>query len=254
MKFPLSALLLLFSTTSFSQTSEVPTPSPAGNSVSASNAGDSAAAMPALLDQLQTTGSQAAQDIGHLHIEKWKANPAAKSAAQADAESVQRNLTTALPGLIAAVRTAPDDVGAQFKLYRNLNALYDVFGTVTEATRVFGQKGEYETLSQQLQVMGSARRKLGEELEQLTRTNQGELDRMRAQIRDQQEQLEAAKAAAAEARKELLVAQTEPPKKPASKKKAVAKKPLPASTGPSSGSSSSNPSNQTGSVAPAPKG
>jgi hypothetical protein len=210
--------------------------------------------MPAILEQLQTTGSQAARDIGQLHIEKWKANPAAKSAAQTDAESVQRNLTTALPGLIAAVRTAPDDVGAQFKLYRNLNALCDVFGTVTEATRVFGQKGEYETLSQQLRVMGSARRKLGEELEQLTATNQGELNRMRAQIRDQQEQLEAAKAAAAEARKELPVAQTEPPKKPASKKKAVAKKPVPASTGPSSGSSSSNPSNQTGSVAPAPKG
>jgi hypothetical protein len=187
------------------------------------------------LDRLQVVASQAAIGIGELHIEKWKAGSAAKSAAQSDADSVQRNLTSALPGLIDAVRSSPDDVNAQFKLYRNLNALYDVFNTLTEATRVFGQKSEYATLSQQLQAIGSTRRKLGESLEQLTAATQNQLNQMRIQIKAQQEQL----AAAAAPPKQIAVAQTEPPKKPPSKKKAASKKPAPASNANPSSSSSS---------------
>ena len=177
------------------------------------------------LDKLQATASQAAQDIGKLRIEKWKANPNAKNAAVADADSVKRNLTDALPRLIDAARATPEDMNAEFKLYRDLNALYDVFGMVTEATRVYGQRGEYDALSQQFQVIGSVRRRLGESLEQLTASTQGELYQIRLQIKDQQEQLAEAKAAAAEARKEVMMAQSAPPEKPAAQKKTVTKKP-----------------------------
>ncbi len=154
--------------------------------------------------------------------------------------------------MIAAVRARPDDVNAAFKLYRNLNALYDVFGTVTDATRIFGQKGQYEALSQQLQVLGSERRKLGESLEQLTATTQRELNQMRLQIKDQQDQLAAAKAAAEEARREVVLAQAETPKKAAPKKKPVAKKPAVSSTSSSANSSGSNAAAQatTGAVSP----
>jgi len=163
---------------------------------------------------------------------------------------VQRNLTSALPGLIDAVRSAPEDVNAGFKLYRSLSALGDVFGTVTEATRVYGQRSEYETLSQELQVFSSVRRKLGENLEQLTAATQRELNQLRMQSKDQQEKLAKAEAAAAEARQELAVAKSEPPKKPAPKKKTAAKKPA---SGSSANSSTSNATNQTATGAPVPK-
>ena len=205
------------------------------------------------LDKLQTAAFQAHADIGKLHIEKWKANAAAKSAVQADADSVQRNLTSALPGLIDAVRSAPEDLNAGFKLYRSLSALGDVFGTVTEATRVHGQRSEYETLSQELQVFSSVRRKLGENLEQLTAATQRELNQLRMQSKDQQEKLAKAEAAAAEARQELAVAQSEPPKKPAPKKKTAAKKPASAASGSSANSSTSNATSQTATGAPVPK-
>jgi len=142
--------------------------------------------------------------------------------------------------MIAAVRARPDDVNAAFKLYRNLNALYDVFGTVTDAARIFGQKGQYEALSQQLQMLGSARRKMGESLEQLTAATQREVEQMRSQIKDQQDLLAAAKAAAEDARKQVVVAQAEPPKKAPPKKKAAAKKPVASTTNPSPNSSGSN--------------
>jgi hypothetical protein len=147
---------------------------------------------------------------------------------------VRRNLTAALPGLIANVRSNPEDLNAEFKLYRNLNALYDVFGTLTQATRTFGRQSDYEALSQHLQVIGSVRRKLGDTLEQLTATQQGQINQMRILIASQKQQLAAAAAAPP---KESVVAQAEPPKKVV-KKKVAPKKPAPAAT--TSGASSTD--------------
>jgi peptidoglycan hydrolase CwlO-like protein len=219
------ALVLLVASALVSQTLVSPA---ATNNVSVNQTNVPSTSMKSIapdLDKLQATASQAAQDIGKLRIEKWKANPNAKSAALADADSVKRNLTDALPGLIDAARATPEDMNAEFKLYRDLNALYDVFGTVTEATRVFGQRGEYDAMSQQFQVIGSVRRRLGESLEQLTASTQRELNQMRLQIKDHQEQLAEAKAAAADARKEVMMAQSATPAKPAAQKKTVTKKP-----------------------------
>src|SRR5271157_4122394 len=194
MKTGLSLLLVLFDSDSMhSQKPAAPVPPPAtASEAPASDTSTSTSTITSDLDRLQAAASQVAADIGRLRIEKWKANGDAKNAAQADASSVQRNLTLALPGLIDAVRSTPGNVNAEFKLYRNLNALYDVFGSLTEASRVSGRKGEYDALSQQLQVIGSVRRKLGEDLEQLTATQERELDQMRIQIKDQKEQLAAA--------------------------------------------------------------
>ena len=224
-----------------------------GNRNPAQAAGSSMTSILPDLDRLQTVASQAAVDIGQLHIEKWKANSNAKSAAQADADSVQRNLTSALPGLIDAVHSAPEDVNASFKLYRNLNALYDVFGTLTEATRVFGQKSEYQALSQQLHVISSTRRKLGEGLEQLTAITQNQLNQLRVQNKSQQEQLTAAQAAVEEARKEVVMAQAEPPKKTPTKKKSVAKKPAPAAGASNTATPSPSANGQTGTGTAVPK-
>jgi hypothetical protein len=114
----------------------LPRPAVSGESPSGVTTSSLTALLPEL-DKLEAVAAQAGLDIGRLHIEKWKTNSGARSAAQADAASVQRNLTSALPGLIAAVRSAPEDLNAAFKIYRNLNALYDVFGALTEPTRAF---------------------------------------------------------------------------------------------------------------------
>jgi hypothetical protein len=243
-------LLCVASAPLLSQTPEAP---PVSAEHPAGVASTSTSTIAPELDRLQTVASQAAIEIGALHIEKWKANSGAKSAAQADADSVQRNLTSALPRLIDGVRGAPEDVNAEFKLYRNLNALYDVFSTVTEATRVFGQKSQYEALSQELQVIGSTRRKLGESLEQLTATTQNQLKQMRTQIKAQQEQLADAQAATEDAHKQLVLVQAELAKKAVPKKKTVAKKPAAAGSVPNSNSPGSNPNGQTGTSATTPK-
>jgi hypothetical protein len=194
------------------------------------------------LDRLQTAAAQASVDIGHMRIEKWKVDGESKRQAQSNADSVQRNLTAALPGLIEGVRSAPQDLNAEFKLYRNLNALYDVMGTLTESAGVFGPRSDYEALTEQSQVIASVRRNLGDALERLTAATQSELIQLRSQVRAQQ-QVAATPVATP---KKVVVDDTEPTPKTARKKK------KPVSSGTSSGSNDAGSSTQSSS-APPPK-
>jgi hypothetical protein len=181
------------------------------------------------LDRLQAAASQVSVEIRHLRIDKWKADADTKRQAQANADSLQRNLTAALPGLIDAARSTPQDLSAEFKLYRNLNALYDVFVSLTEATGAFGPRSDYEALGQQLETIDSVRRNLGNAVEQIASSTQSELDQLRSQVRAYQQA-----ATTAAPPKKVVVDDTEPPKKTAHKKK----KPV----APGSSSSPSDPS------------
>ena len=240
LKLASSALLLLLASVPLlSQAPEAPAAQPANPSV----ASDSMSSIVPDLDKLQTASSQAAETIGRLNIGKWRASSEAKSAVQADANSVQRNLTSAMPGMIAAVRAAPNLLNAEFKLYRNLNALHEVFATVVDATRLYGPRADFDALSQQMRTFESVRRKLAEGLEQLTADTQRNLDQLRTQIKTQQDQLATSEAATADARKQLELAQAELAKKSAPKKKTVAKKP--AATGNSSNPNTSGTNSST---------
>ncbi|HLI64094.1 MAG TPA: hypothetical protein VKV05_11890 [Terriglobales bacterium] len=168
------------------------------------------------LDRLQGAAAQANRTLGEMRIEKWKTGSGGKQQAQANADAVQRNLAEALPGLIADVRKAPQDVNAQFKLYRNLNVLYDVFASLTESAGAFGPRSDYEALAQQLSVIDSVRRDLGDNLETLTLAAQSELTRLRAQVQTLQEQ-----ARSAVPPKKVIVDDTAPAKKSSHKKKAT---------------------------------
>ncbi len=196
-----------------------PAPPPANVAPSASVSSD--------LDRLRSAASQANVDIAHIRIEKWKADAASKQQAQSNADSLQRNLTSALPGLIDNFRAAPQDLSAGFRLYRNLNALYDVLASFTEAAGAFGPRNDYEALAQQLMIIDSVRRDLGDNLESLAASKQTELDQLRSRVQSLQQ------AAAAPPPKKVVVDDTEPVKKTVHKKK-----PAPASSTNGSGSSS----------------
>jgi len=187
------------------------------------------------LDRLRSAATQAVTDIGSLRIDKWKTDGETKRQAQNNADSVQRNLTSALPRLIEGVRSAPQDLNAEFKLYRNLNALYDVLGSLTESTGAFGPRSDYDAMAQQLEVIGSVRRDLGDALEQLTASTQSELAQLRSQIKAQQQ----AATATATPPKKIVVDDNEPAPKTVRKKK----KPVAPDGGSGSGTTGSNSDN-----------
>jgi hypothetical protein len=230
MKF--AVVLTCLSVASLAAQTTAPVSSVSAPAASSAADGDSSTkSLLADLDKLQTAAAQAAADISHLRIEKWKTDSQSKQRAQADADSVQRNLTSALPGLIEAVRAAPRDLTNEFKLYRNLNALHDVFGTLTESVGAFAPKSDYDALTQQFQTIASVRRDLGEALERLAASTQLELNQLRAQVLRAQQP-----ANAAAPPKKVVVDDTAPASKAVHKKK----KPSVSSSGAASDDSGSN--------------
>ena len=114
----------------------------------------------------QTAYSTIAQ-LQATRIDKWKTESDQKRQAQQNAESLTRNLSAALPGMVTAVRTAPNSMAANFKLYRNISALYDVLLPLTESAGAFGSKGEYQALTDQLDRWDQIRRAHADYMERL---------------------------------------------------------------------------------------
>jgi hypothetical protein len=164
-----------------------------------------------LLSRIQQETLGLSADLGKLRIDKWKADSSTKSQATDNAESIQRNITNALPGLISAVRSAPQSLGANFKLYRNVSALYDVLANLAESAGAFGKREEYEVIAPHVAAIDDDRRAYGDLLAQMTAS---------ADSRIAAFQLAAAQAAA-QPPKKIIVDDTEPaptPKKKSRKK------------------------------------
>jgi len=99
-----------------------------------------------LLSQLEQASQSIQRDVSGLRVEKWKTDANTKRASQADVVSIQRNLQTALPAIVAELRNSPDSLPSTFKLYRNLDALYDVAVSLAESTGAFGVRDDYQAL------------------------------------------------------------------------------------------------------------
>jgi hypothetical protein len=176
-----------------------------------------------ILEQLKQTAQSMQSDLGRMRIEKWKTDASTKQQTLANVESIQRNLKSALPETIAQLNNSPEDLATSFKLYRNLDALYDVFGSVVESAGAFGFKDEFQSLGNDMTGLESARRAFGERMQKLAASKEDELTRLRTQVKT-------LSAAPPPPPKKIVVDDTEPEKKPAVKKKptnsnAPAKKP-----------------------------
>jgi len=178
-----------------------------------------------LLSQLEAASKSTQADLAKLRIERWKTDGGSKKRSLADADSVQRNLQNALPEMIAQLRNAPEDLPATFKLYRNLDALYDVMSSVVESTGAFGSKDDLQALSNDLSSFEGTRKQLAERVQNLAASKEQEIVRLRSDLKTAQA------AIPAEPPKKIVVDDNEPAKKPAVKKKPAAKKPAaPATT------------------------
>ena len=171
-----------------------------------------------LVSQLQQAAQATQTDLSKLRIERWKTDSNTKKQTLSNVDSISRNLQSALPEIVTKLQSAPEDLALTFKLYRNLDALYDVFGSVVESTGAFGPKEEFQMLDNDLGAMERSRRAFADRMETLAGTKEVELTRLRNDLRSAQA------AAAAAPPKKVIVDDNEPPKKTA-KKKSAAKKP-----------------------------
>jgi hypothetical protein len=172
-----------------------------------------------LLGQLETTSKATQADLTKLRIERWKTDNGSKKQALGNVDSIQRNLQNALPAIIGQLRNAPEDLTPTFKLYRNLDALYDVLGSVVESTGAFGAKDDLQALSNDLNDFEGTRKQVAERLETLAASKEQEIVRLRTDLKTAQAAIPAAPP------KKTVVDDNEPAKKPAVKKKPALKKP-----------------------------
>jgi|SRR5882762_913382 len=218
--------------TAFSQSAAAPIASSAGHmspqySLQESGAGQgggpvsyaSVSQLNGLLSQLEDASKATQADLAKLRIERWKTDGSTKKQALANVDSIQRNLQGALPEIIGQLRAAPENLSATFKLYRNLDALYDVLGSVVESAGAFGPKDDFQALSNDLNAFESSRRALGERLEKLTSAKENEIARLRADLKAAQAAIPATPP------QKTVIDDTQPAKKAAPKKKPVPKKP-----------------------------
>lgn len=163
MKVPLAAIVIVslaVSLTAQTRSTAQAIPPPQSAQTVGSN-------LNALLNDIQRTALSANSDLSKLRIEKWKTDNPQKQQMQQVADSLQRNINAAIPGLISDVQAAPGSVAKAFKLYHNLNVVYEFLNSIAEAAGAFGRKEEYEPLAADAAALDTARQNLSTYIEQL---------------------------------------------------------------------------------------
>jgi hypothetical protein len=119
-----------------------------------------------ILAQVQQATSSASANIGKLRIEKWKTDAGQRQQLQQVAESLQKNIANAVPGLITDVQSSRGSVLTSFKLYHNLNVLYEFLSSLADAAGSLGKKDEYEPLAADATSLDTVRQDLSIYIEQ----------------------------------------------------------------------------------------
>jgi hypothetical protein len=205
-------LLLLLITPAIGQNQTATSPPVSYSSISQLNL---------LLSQLEQSSQQTQLDLAKLRVEKWKTDSNNKRQMQANVESVERNLQSALPEMIGQLRMSPENLTATFRVYRNLTALYDVFTAVAESAGAFGNKDEFQSLENDLSMLERSRRAFADRMETLAGAKEVELTRLRTALQTGQG------GTSPQQPKKVVVDDNEPPKKPAKKKSSASKSTTP---------------------------
>jgi hypothetical protein len=151
------------------ETRPVAAPQPAGSVASPSPSAE-ATSMPPSLDIILTEVQQAAQsanvDIARLKIDKWKGDSTERAQQQQVADSLHKNIAYAIPDLISDVRSSHGSVSSTFKLYHNINVVYEYLSQLTDAAAGMGKKEEFEPLNNDAAALDRARQHLSSYIEQ----------------------------------------------------------------------------------------
>ena len=134
----------------------------------ASSAGSAAAAprLEAILAQIQKATVAMNADLSKLRIEKWRTDADQKDQLQKLANSLQRNVSYAVPGLISDVQNSRGSVTATFKLYHDVNVVYEYLNSITDAAGSLGKREEYDPLSADAAALDAVRESLSNYIEQ----------------------------------------------------------------------------------------
>ena len=133
-------------------------------------AGTTDPSLDTVLDRVRQAAQTSNDDVARLRIDKWKTESDQKVEMQKIAESVRRNVTIAVPDLLRGVQSSHGSVSTTFKLYHNINVLYEYLNVLTESAANFGRAEEYTPLSRDAAELDAARQELSSYIEQAATT------------------------------------------------------------------------------------
>jgi hypothetical protein len=164
MKFALAVAIFVLSAalSPVAQTSNASTPEP------------SLPSLDSIVLEIQQAAQAANVDLARLRIEKWKTDSSERAQMQQLADSLHKNIAYALPDLLSAVRSSHGGVSATFKLYHNINVVFEYLDSLTDAAGSMGRSEEYESLSRDTTALDKARQHLSSYIEQAAATLESE--------------------------------------------------------------------------------
>jgi hypothetical protein len=114
----------------------------------------------AVLLQVQQSTNAASVDIGKLRVDRWKTDPDQKQQLQHIGESLQKSIANAVPALVTNVQSSKGSVSATFKLYHNLNVIYENLNYLADVAGGLGKKEEFDPLAADCAALETARQSL----------------------------------------------------------------------------------------------
>jgi hypothetical protein len=124
--------------------------------------------------------------ITSLNVARWKAPNDIRATTQQDINSMQRDLNTTLPALLAqadaAAASGPPALSPAFAVFRNLDALYDVMLRVTETAGLAGSASDASSLEDARAGLEDGRAKLGAWLLQAIGAQDAQVVRLQAPV------------------------------------------------------------------------
>ena len=123
------------------------------------------------------------QALAQMSIDKWKASPAIRTEADGNLKSIQRDLQTTLPNLLASADAAPDSTAKTLPVFRNVDALYDVVLRLDAAGRLAAPKDQMSALDQALSGLSDVRRTLGDQVQANAEAVETRVSRLQAALK-----------------------------------------------------------------------
>jgi hypothetical protein len=180
---------------------------------------------------LQPALSQAQETLSGLKIEKWKKGSVRDEAGE-NVRALLHDLQTNIPPLLAAADAEPSALSHAMPLMKHLDAFYDVFLRVEEASRVSAPSEQITALQATMLSVNQARIGYDDELQTQAAAHEKLIFTLRTQL---QTQTEAAAKSAEEAKTaEAKAAECKPAPKPTHHRRTTKKKAEPSTQKPQS--------------------
>ena len=126
--------------------------------------------------------------------------------------------------MINDLKNAPENLAMTFKVYRNLDALYDVTSSVVESAGAFGSKEEFQALSKDLGSLEDSRRAFADRIDKIATAKETEIGQLRVALQNARAEIPP--------KKTVVDDTAPPPKKTTPRKKPAAKPAQPTSQAP----------------------